>query len=104
MLAISGFFLVSFIAPLDIKINQSDVWGRRHTVTPQHPESPSLRRNMMLVISFSSPLVNGLGVMFGYLLTHFYTFLISTQGNITSKRTRKGFTCVGWSLSVSLLS
>lgn len=42
MLAISGFFLVSFISPLDIKINQPDVWGRRHTVTPQHPESPSL--------------------------------------------------------------
>lgn len=39
---IYAFFLVSFIAPLDIKINQFDVWGGRRTVTPQYPESPSL--------------------------------------------------------------
>lgn len=42
MPSIYAFFLVSFIIPLVTKINHFDVWGRRHTVTPQHPESPSL--------------------------------------------------------------
>lgn len=42
MPSIYAFFLVSVITPLDTKINHFDVWGGRHTVTPQHPESPSL--------------------------------------------------------------